>query len=152
MHTHLQFVKPFIIVILGSPGVAWVKGMQFLLIEGCLISEWARTMWYLPILSVCVNCEEAYWPGMCDVGQLLPLQQEFIIGHLVGVWGTASLHAVSHADVTGMLIARWALAGSCPVRLLDSVQEPEQGRSCGRPGARCWGGDCYRIQDIGLIW
>jgi len=63
----------------------------------------------------------------------------------------ASLCAVPHTDVTGMLIARWASAGSCPVRLLDSVQEPEQGRGCGRPGARGWGGDCCRIQDIGLI-
>jgi len=63
----------------------------------------------------------------------------------------ASLCAMPHADVTGMLIARWVSAGSCPVRLLDSVWEPEQGRGCGRPGAGGWGGDCYRSQDIGLI-
>jgi len=35
--------------------------------------------------------------------------------------------------------------------LLDSVHGPEQARGCGRPGARGWGRDCYRSQDIGLI-
>ena len=54
------------------------------------------------------------------------------------------------ADVTVMPIARWVSAGSCLVRLLDSVDRPEQGRGCGRPGAG-GGGSAIRSQDIGLI-
>jgi len=36
-------------------------------------------------------------------------------------------------------------------RLVDSVDRPEQGRGCGRPGAKGCGGDCCRSQDNRLV-
>jgi len=38
-----------LLLLAGSPAVAFMKGMQFSVTEGCLVSEWRASMQHLPV-------------------------------------------------------------------------------------------------------